>query len=293
MTSVGFIGPGIMGGPMIKNLVVAGHRVRAPGRSPASVARVHDAGAELAESVAEVAAGADVVITMLPDTPDVERVVRGPGGLLESLKTAQTYVDMSTIRVDVTRSLSQDLLDAGVHMLDAPVSGGEPAAKEGTLSVMVGGDPGALDRVRGILDAVSTSVVHVGPSGSGQLTKAANQLIVAANIQAVAEAIVLLETSGCDVEKALAAIGGGLAGSTVLQRKAPAFLTGEFKPGFRVALHDKDLGIVQATARDLGVALPMAALVTQLMAALKARGDGGLDHSALLKLTRELNTPAG
>ena len=292
MTSVGFIGPGIMGGPMIRNLVVAGHRVRALGRSPASVARVHDAGAQLAGSVAD-AAGADVVITMLPDTPDVERVVRGPGGLRESLKADQTYVDMSTIRVDVTRSLSRDLLDTGVHMLDAPVSGGEPAAKEGTLSVMVGGDPGALDRVRGILDAVSTSVVHVGPSGSGQLTKAANQLIVAANIQAVAEAIVLLETSGCDVEKALAAIGGGLAGSTVLQRKAPAFLTGEFRPGFRVALHDKDLGIVQATARDLGVALPMAALVTQLMAALNARGDGALDHSALLKLTREFNTPAG
>lgn len=289
MSTIGFIGAGIMGGPMIANLVKAGHTVHALGRSSASRKRIADAGADEVQSLTDAAAHADVVITMLPDSPDVTAVVLGDNGLVEVLSEGQVFVDMSTIRPDVSREISSRLEGIGVAALDAPVSGGEAAAIEGKLSIMVGGSDSAVRNTRPVLEAMGSSITHVGPAGSGQLTKAANQLIVACNIQAVAEAIVLLESSGVEVDKALQAIGGGLAGSTVLERKRNAFLSGEFTAGFRVELHDKDLGIVQATARSQGNSLPLSSLVGQLMAALKARGDGGLDHSALLKLARALN----
>jgi 2-hydroxy-3-oxopropionate reductase len=287
--TIGFAGAGIMGAPMIANLVKSGFAVHAIGRSGASKNRIAAAGATLVDSLAELTAGADLIITMLPDSPDVAALVLGEGGLIEHLAAGQLFVDMSTIRPEVARELDERLGARGVGVLDAPVSGGEAAAISGALSIMVGGSEQSLADARPALEAMGSTITHVGPAGAGQATKAANQLIVATNIQAVAEAIVFLEAAGVQLEPALAAIGGGLAGSTVLERKRAAFLSGEFTPGFRVALHDKDLGIVQSAARESGLALPVTALVTQLMAAVKARGDGGLDHSALLKLTRSLN----
>jgi len=289
MTAIGFIGPGIMGAPMIANLVRAGFAVRAFGRSQRSRDRIQQAGAQVAESAADAAAEAQTVITMLPDTPDVQQVVLGDGGLGDALTEGQVLIDMSTIRPDVTRQIAAELAERGVAMLDAPVSGGEAGAMEGALSVMVGGETGVLERVRSVLEPLASSITHVGPSGAGQLTKAANQLIVAANIQAVAEAIVLLESAGADVQHALQAIGGGLAGSAVLDRKRHAFLSGDFTPGFRVELHNKDLRIVQDTAREAGVGLPVAAVVSQFMAAAEAQGHGELDHSVLLQVARDLN----
>lgn len=287
--TVGFVGPGIMGAPMIANLVTAGHPVRAAGRSVASRARISAAGAEEVATAAEAAAGADVVITMLPDSPDVRDAVLGAGGLADAMQPGTVFVDMSTIRPGVAVEIAQQLAERGVASLDAPVSGGEAGAIEGSLSIMVGGEADALDRVRPVLEAMGSTITHVGPAGAGQATKAANQLVVAANIQALAEAIVLLEASGVDLESALTALAGGLAGSTVLARKRAAFLSGEFTPGFRAELHRKDLGIIMSTAIERGLSLPSAALVAQLMAALVAQGDGGKDHSALLGLARRMN----
>ena len=287
--TVGFIGPGIMGAPMIANLVRAGHSVAAVGRSPESRARIATAGAHEVATPAAAAAGADVVITMLPDSPDVLDVVLGSGQLAEAMARGTLFIDMSTIRPAAAVELATALADREIAALDAPVSGGEAGAIEGTLSIMVGGDAGAVERARPVLEAMGSTITHVGPAGAGQATKAANQLVVAANIQALAEAIVLLEASGVDVESALTALAGGLAGSTVLTRKRAAFLSGDFTPGFRAELHRKDLGIIMSTAIERNLSLPSAALVAQLMAALVAQGDGGRDHSALLGLARRLN----
>ena len=289
MSTIGFVGPGTMGAPMIANLVAAGHDVAALGRSDASRRRITEAGAREAGSLADVCAEADVVVTMLPDTPDVRSVLLGEDGMSGYLQAGQDYIDMSTILSATAVEVHDVLAGRDVGALDAPVSGGEQAAIEGSLSIMVGGEAEVLARARPVLEAVGAVITHVGPAGSGQLTKAANQLVVAANLQALAEAVVFLETAGVDLAAALTAIGGGLAGSTVLERKRAAFLNSAFTPGFRVELHDKDLGIVMQTMREQGTALPLAALLAQLMAALKARGDGGLDHSALLALTRTLN----
>ena len=288
MTTVGFIGPGVMGAPMITNLVQAGHNVRALGRSDASQRRIADTGADRVGSVAELADGAELVITMVPDTPDVRAVLLDQG-LADLLQPEQTYIDMSTIAPSTAVEVHQLLAGRGVGSLDAPVSGGERAAFDGTLSIMVGGDDADLERVRPVLSVLGSTITHVGPAGSGQLTKAANQLIVAANIQALSEAVVFLESAGVDLAAALSAIGGGLAGSTVLDRKRDSILADSFDPGFRVELHDKDLGIVGQTVREQGNALPLTGLVTDLMAALKAQGDGDRDHSALLLLARRLN----
>lgn len=289
MTTIGFIGPGIMGAPMIANLVEGGHHVRAYGRSEASRARIAKAGAETAASVNEAAQDADIVITMLPDSPDVTEVVLDDGGLGQTMRAGQVYIDMSTIRPDVAQRIHATLNARDIPALDAPVSGGEPAAVAGELSIMVGGSAETLAHVRPVLEALGSTITHVGGPGAGQLTKAANQLIVAANIQAVAEAIVLLEANGADLTASLEAIAGGLAGSTVLNRKRQAFLEGAYAPGFRIDLHDKDLRIVGATADSSEVALPMTAVVTQLMRAAKANGYGASDHSALLAIARELN----
>lgn len=290
MTAVGFIGPGVMGAPMIANLVKAGHTVRAFGRSKTSRDRVERAGAQRVDSVGATAEDAEVVITMVPDTPDVRQVIF-TDGLAERLQADQVYVDMSTVAPSTAVEVSRALAERGVDALDAPVSGGEAAAIEGTLSIMVGGEAAVLDRVRPVLEVMGSTITHVGPAGSGQLTKAANQLIVAANIQAVSEAVVFLEQAGVDLEAALSAIGGGLAGSTVLARKQANLIAGDFAPGFRVALHDKDLGIVTRTVREQGSALPLTSLMATLMAALKAQGHGDLDHSALLLLARSMNSP--
>ncbi len=289
MTTVGFIGLGIMGGPMAANLVKAGFDVVGYNRSQAAVDKLAEQGGKAASSVAEAVRGADVVITMLPDSPDVERVALGDDGVLANAKPGLLYIDCSTIKPDTARTVAEQAAKQGVRVLDAPVSGGEQGAIDGVLSIMVGGEPEAFEAARGVFDAVGKTVVHVGKAGSGQTVKAANQLIVAGTLELVAESIVFLEAHGVDTDAALSVLGGGLAGSTILERKGPGMLKRHFAPGFRAELHHKDLGIVQAAAREAGVTIPLGAAVSQLVAALVARGDGALDHSALLKLAEELS----
>jgi len=286
MTTVAFIGLGIMGGPMAANLVKAGFDVVGYNRSPEKVKELVEKGGRGAEDVASAVREADVVITMVPDSPDVEAV---SGEVFAGAREGTLYIDMSTIRPDVAVRVAEAGREAGVRVLDAPVSGGEAGAVEGSLSIMVGGSAEDFADARPVLDAVGKTIVHVGPAGSGQTVKAANQLIVAGNIQLLAEAVVFLDAYGVDMRAALEVLGGGLAGSTVLARKGDNMLAGEFKPGFRLALHHKDMGIVTSAAREAGVTIPLGAVVAQLVAAMVARGDGGLDHSGLLKLTQELS----
>ena len=289
MTSVAVIGLGIMGGPMAANLVKAGFEVVGYNRSPEAVKRLVDAGGRGADSVAEAVRGADVIVTMVPDSPDVEDVTGGDDGVFANAEKGALYVDMSSIRPDVAVRVAEAGRTAGLRVLDAPVSGGEAGAIEGNLSIMVGGDAADFADARPVLEAVGKTIVHVGPAGSGQTVKAANQLIVAVNIEALAEALVFLEAYGVDTDAALEVLGGGLAGSTVLARKGANMRKRDFTPGFRLALHHKDLGIVTSAAREAGVVIPLGSAVAQLVAALVARGDGGLDHSGLLKLVLELS----
>ena len=289
MTTVAFIGLGIMGGPMAANLVKAGFEVVGYNRSPDAVKRLVDAGGRGADSVAEAVRGADVIVTMVPDSPDVEDVTGGDDGIFANAEKGALYVDMSSIRPDVAVRVAEAGRSAGLRVLDAPVSGGEAGAIEGNLSIMVGGDAADFEAAKPVLDAVGKTIVLVGPAGSGQTVKAANQLIVAVNIEALAEAVAFLEAYGVDLDAALEVLGGGLAGSTVLARKGPNMRKRDFTPGFRLALHHKDLGIVTSAAREAGVVIPLGSAVAQLVAALVARGDGGLDHSGLLKLVLELS----
>jgi 2-hydroxy-3-oxopropionate reductase len=289
MKRVGFIGLGIMGGPMAANLVKAGFEVTGYNRSRPAVERLAKAGGKAAASIAEAVNGADAVITMLPDSPDVEEVALGPDGVLESAREGLLYVDMSTIRPEVARQVAKAGTEKGVRVLDAPVSGGEQGAIEGSLSIMAGGSADDFEAAEPLFEPLGKTIVHVGPSGAGQTVKAANQLIVAGTIQLVAEAIVLLEAAGVDTEAAVRVLAGGLAGNRVLERKGASMLARQFKPGFRVDLHHKDLGITLAAARELGVVIPAGALVAQLMASLRAQGHGSLDHSALLLLIEQLS----
>jgi 2-hydroxy-3-oxopropionate reductase len=289
MTTVGFIGLGIMGGPMAANLVKAGFDVIGYNRTRAKVDALMEAGGRGADDVAAAVREADIIVTMLPDSPDVEAVATGDDGVFANAKRGAVYIDMSSIRPDVSARLAQLGRERGLRVLDAPVSGGEVGAIEATLSIMVGGEAADFEEAKPVLQAVGKTIVHVGPAGSGQTVKAANQLIVAGNIELVAEAIVFLEAYGVDLKAALEVLGGGLAGSTVLARKGTSMLAREFQPGFRLELHHKDLGIVQTAAREAGVVIPLGAVVSQLVAALVARGDGGLDHSGLLKLVQELS----
>jgi 2-hydroxy-3-oxopropionate reductase len=219
---------------------------------------------------------------MLPDSPDVESVVFGADGVLANLRTGGLLIDMSTVRPDTARRIAEAGGTRGIDVLDAPVSGGEQGAVEATLSIMVGGDAQVFERARTLLGTLGTTVVRVGPAGAGQIVKAANQMIVADMIELVAEALVFLGASGVDREAAVRVLAGGLAGSRVLDRKAASMLQHRFDPGFRIDLHHKDLGIAMAAAREVGVALPVGALVAQIMAAARAQGLGELDHSALL-----------
>jgi 2-hydroxy-3-oxopropionate reductase len=289
MTTVAVIGLGIMGGPMAANLVAAGHDVVGYNRSDAKVRQLVERGGRGAADVAEAVRDADVVLTMLPDSPDVEAVVLGEGGVLDSAKPGTLLIDASTIRPDVAVRLAAAARDRGVRMVDAPVSGGEAGAVEGSLSIMVGGDADDVAAARPVLEAVGTTIVHVGPAGSGQTVKAANQLIVAGTIELVAEALVFLEAHGVDTQAAVQVLAGGLAGNRILDRKAAGMIAREIRPGIRDDLHHKDLGIVTAAAREAGVAIPVGALVAQLMGALRAEGHGSLDHSALLLLVEQLS----
>jgi 2-hydroxy-3-oxopropionate reductase len=289
MTTVGFVGLGIMGGPMAANLVKAGFDVTGYNRSREPVERLVEGGGRGADSLAEAVRDADVVVTMVPDSPDVEAVTLAEDGIYALAKPGTIHVDMSSIRPDVARRVGEAGRQRGVRVLDAPVSGGEQGAIDATLSIMVGGDPEDFAAARPVLEAVGKTVVHVGPVGSGQTVKAANQLIVAGTIELVAEAIVFLEAYGVDTEAAVKVLAGGLAGNAILERKAAGMLRRDFTPGFRIELHHKDMGIVTSAAREAGVVIPLGALVSQLVAAMVARGDGGLDHSALLKLVEQLS----
>jgi 2-hydroxy-3-oxopropionate reductase len=289
MASIGFIGLGIMGLPMATNLVREGHRVYGFSRTAETRRRAHAHGIKECDSVASAVAEADIIITMLPDTPDVQGVLLGTSGVFENARGGSVVVDMSTIDPGATRELHRQAKDKQLAFLDAPVSGGDAGAAAGQLSIMVGGDLDVLEQVRPVLDILGSTIVHVGEAGSGQIVKCANQIVVAGNIQVLAEALIFLRKQGTDVTRALDVLAGGLAGSTVIQRKRESLLSGSFDPGFRLELHHKDLGIAQATARASGVAMPVAALVAQMVQSMIARGDGALDHSALYALAAELN----
>lgn len=241
------------------------------------------------QSVAEAVREADVIITMVPDSPDVEGLALGEDSLYANARQGSIHIDMSSIRPDVSARLTDAGRAAGIRVMDAPVSGGETGAIEGTLSIMVGADRADFDEVKPILDTMGTTVVLVGPPGSGQTVKAANQLIVAGTIELVAEAIVFLRAYGVDTEAAVAVLAGGLAGNRILERKAASMLAGNFQPGFRIDLHHKDMGIVTAAARERDVVIPLGALTAQLVSAVRAQGDGDLDHSALLRGVERLS----
>ncbi|KNA91832.1 MULTISPECIES: 2-hydroxy-3-oxopropionate reductase [Gordonia] len=289
MTTLAFIGLGVMGSPMSVNAVRAGHRVVGYNRTPSKAAALVEAGGTAVHSVPKAVADADIVATVLPDSPDVEQTMNGPDGVFAHAKPGTVIVDFSTVRPDVAVRLADQAAERGHLFLDAPVSGGEEGAVNATLSIMVGGSDQAVEAAAPLLHAVGSTVVHVGPSGSGQLVKAANQLIVAANIAALAEALVYLEASGVQTTAAVEVLGGGLAGSTVLDHKARRMIDRDFAPGARIDLHHKDLGIVTASAREAGLALPIGSLVATLMASARANGDGGLDHAALFRTVERLS----
>jgi 2-hydroxy-3-oxopropionate reductase len=289
MTAIAFIGLGIMGSPMAVHLAKAGHSVIGYNRSPDKAQPLVEAGGRAANSVAEAVKDADVVAVMVPDSPDVQEVLAGEDGVFTNAKSGALVVDFSSIRPDVTVELAKQAKEKGLRLLDAPVSGGEAGAKNAALSIMVGGDVADFEEAKPLFDVVGKTVVHVGPNGSGQTVKAANQLIVAVNIEALAEAVVFLEAYGVDTNAALEVLGGGLAASKVLDQKKQNMLSRSFEPGFRLELHHKDLGIVQSAAREAGVVIPLGAVVSQLVGSLVARGEGGLDHSGLLKGVEELS----
>ena len=285
---VGFIGLGIMGKPMARNLLKAGHQLVVHSRTPLPVDEIVKDGAKAATSPGEVAAQSDVVITMLPNSPDVELVALGKNGIVEGAKPGLIYADMSTISPIVSQKVGQALGAKGVKMLDAPVSGGEKGAIEGTLSIMVGGDKNVFERVLPIFQAMGRTITLLGPLGFGGFTKLANQIIVAVNLTALGEALTLAKKAGLDRELTLKALGGGLAGSKCLEQKTPNYVSNTYKPGFKVDLHYKDLGLIMESARALGVPLPATAVVQELFSALRVKGGGGLDHSGIITLLEDL-----
>ncbi|MFD5461215.1 2-hydroxy-3-oxopropionate reductase [Kitasatospora sp. NPDC127059] len=286
---IAFVGLGIMGKPMAVNLVKAGHHVTGFDLSQASIDTVVAAGGHGAASIADAVKDAEIVVTMVPADPHVEAVILGEGGVLENVQPGTLVIDMSSITPQTSIKVGKAAREKGVRTLDAPVSGGEAGAVEAVLSIMVGGEAADFAEAKPLFDALGTTVVHVGPDGAGQTVKAANQLIVAVNIQVLAEAVVFLENAGVDLGAALDVLGGGLAGSTVLNRKKANMLNREFAPGFRIDLHHKDMGIVTDAARAVGAALPVGAVVAQLVASARANGDGSLDHSALLRGVERLS----
>jgi 2-hydroxy-3-oxopropionate reductase len=289
VSTIGFIGLGIMGNPMACHLARAGHTVIGYNRSPGRAAALIDAGGAEAESIAEAVKDADVVAVMVPDSPDVQDVLLSEGGVFAQAQPATLVIDFSSIRPDVTTQLAEEATQRGLRLIDAPVSGGEPGAKNASLSIMVGATDDDFAAAKPILEIVGKTIVHVGPNGAGQTVKAANQLIVAGNIQLLAEAITFLHAYGVDLNAAVEVLGGGLAGSAVLKQKAPKMLAHDFDPGFRIELHHKDMGIVTSAAREAGVVIPLGAVVAQLMASALANGDGSLDHSGLLRGVERLS----
>jgi 2-hydroxy-3-oxopropionate reductase len=287
VSRIGFIGLGIMGSPMSAHLVAAGHRVTGFDLNEDALAKLTAAGGTAAASARDAVEGAEVVITMLPDHPHVEEVVLG--AVLDGVARGTLLIDMSTIRPETSLAVAEEGAKRGVRVLDAPVSGGETGAEQATLSIMVGGEEGDFAAARPILDTLGQTVVHVGPHGSGQVVKAANQLMVGGIYALVAEAIVLLEASGVDAKAGLDVLAGGLAANRILDLKRDTMIAREFRPGFRIDLHHKDMGIALAAARQVDVALPVTGLIAQLIASGRAQGYGSLDHSALLKVVENLS----
>jgi 2-hydroxy-3-oxopropionate reductase len=286
---LGFIGLGVMGAPMAAHLVAAGHDVSGYDVTPAAREKLQAAGGRAATGVADAVAGADVVITMLPNHPQVEDVVLAAGGVLDTAEPGTLLIDMSTIRPETSIAVAEAARDKKIRVLDAPVSGGQAGAEQASLSIMVGGSEEDFDAAKPVLEAVGKTIVHVGPHGAGQVVKAANQLVVGGIYGLVAEAIVLLEASGVDAAVGLDVLAGGLAGSRILELKRKSMVERQFAPGFRIDLHHKDMGIALAAARQADVALPLTGLVAQLVAAGRAMGYGSLDHSALLKVVEQLS----
>jgi 2-hydroxy-3-oxopropionate reductase len=286
--TIGFIGLGVMGAPMARNLLEAGHTLVVHSRSPGPVESLTEAGAEAVPGPREVAERADVVITMLPDSPAVEAVVLGEGGVLEGASEGDLLIDMSTIHPTVAEAVARAGGERGVGVVDAPVSGGDVGAREGTLSIMVGGEDDDVERARPLLEVLGKTIVHVGGHGAGQVVKACNQVVVAVTIAAVSEALVLGSKAGVDPERILDVLGGGMAGNRVMEVRRRNFLEHDFTPGFRIDLHHKDLNIALESGDAYGVPLPVTGMVQQGMRALRARGHGGDDHSGLLQLVEEL-----
>jgi 2-hydroxy-3-oxopropionate reductase len=285
---VGFIGLGIMGLPMARNLLRAGHQLVVQSRSPGPVDQLVTEGAAPAATAREVAERTDVVVTMLPDTPDVEAVIAGADGVLMGARPGMLVIDMSTISPVAAQRLAEEAERRGVAMLDAPVSGGDKGAIAGTLSIMVGGEEVAFERARPLLETMGKTIVHCGPSGAGQMVKACNQVVVALTIEAISEALVLGSKAGVRPEIILQVLGGGLAQSRVMEMRGPTMIQGKFEPGFKARLHRKDLNIALQAARQYAVSLPVTALVDQLFTTLVERGMGDRDHSALLTVIEEL-----
>jgi len=285
---IGFIGLGIMGRPMARNLLKAGYPLVVHSRSRGPVDEIAKAGAKVGSSPGDVASQSDVVITMLPNSPDVEQVVLGRDGVIEGARPGKVLLDMSTISPLVSQKIGAALAEKSVNMLDAPVSGGEKGAIDGVLSIMVGGDKAVFEKVLPILQAMGKTITHLGPLGAGGFTKLANQIIVAVNLTALGEALTLAKKAGLDRELTLTALAGGLAGSKCLDQKKPNYLADTYNPGFKIDLHYKDLGLIMESARALGVPLPATAVVQELFSALRVKGRGGLDHSAVITLLEDL-----
>lgn len=285
---IGFIGLGIMGKPMARNLLKAGYTLTVHNRSRQPVEELVAAGAVDGKSPRGVAQHSDIIITMLPDSPDVQQVVLGRDGVLEGIRPGAALVDMSTISPMITQEVAQAVHGKGAEMLDAPVSGGEKGAIEAALSIMVGGPANIFERVLPVFQAMGKNIVHIGGHGAGQVTKACNQVVVALTIQAVSEALALAAKAGVDPARVRQALLGGFAQSRILEAHGQRMLDRNFKPGFRVRLHQKDLNIALSTAKTLGVPLPATAVVQEAFTALRALERSDWDHSALVTLIEEL-----
>jgi 2-hydroxy-3-oxopropionate reductase len=291
---VGFIGVGIMGRPMALNLLKAGYPLAVHARRAESMEPLEVAGAAACQSPAELASRSDLIFAMVSDTPDVEQVLFGPDGVIEGVREGAVVVDMSTISPSATRDMGRRLAALGVAMLDAPVSGGEQAAIAGTLSIMVGGEAAVFERVLPLFQVLGKNVVHVGEQGAGQVCKACNQVVVGATIAGVAEAILLARASGVDPTRVRNALLGGFAGSRILEVHGRRMIEGDYSPGFKSRLHQKDMGIVLEAAQELGLALPGAAQVAQYLNALVGRGLGDEDSSAIYQAIESMNgSPRG
>ena len=288
MTSLGFIGVGIMGKPMAQHLIEAGHTVYVCDKAALPVEELREKGARVCGSPKEVAEKASIIFLMLPDTPEVEEVLFGPGGVAEGVQRGAIVVDMSSISPTATRRFSERLLGLGVEMLDAPVSGGQIGAQNGTLSIMAGGKEAVFLSIKPYFELMGKNIVHIGGSGDGQVCKVANQIVVALTLEAVSEALVLASKAGADPAKVRQALLGGFAQSKILEVHGERMLKRTFQPGFRVRLHQKDLNIALQVARELGVSLPNTATAQELFNTIAADGATDLDHSAMITAIEKL-----